>query len=77
MGLNPTAFAKAMNIPELAARAERLADANIGLCIECGCCSFVCPAKRPLVQNNRLGKADARAYAAEKQKKKEEKGEAK
>ena len=73
MGLNPTAFAKAMNIPELASRVERLNDAKIGLCIECGCCSFVCPAKRPLVQNNRLGKADARAYAIAKQN--EEKGE--
>ena len=25
-------------------------------CIECGSCSFVCPAKRPLVQSIRLGK---------------------
>lgn len=78
MGLNPTAFAKAMNIPELASRVERLNEANIGLCIECGCCSFVCPAKRPLVQNNRLGKADSRAYAMEQQKKQnEQKGETK
>ena len=72
MGLNPTAFAKAMNIPELASRVERLNEASIGLCIECGCCSFVCPAKRPLVQNNRLGKADSRAYAMEQQKKQDE-----
>ena len=69
MGLNPTAFAKAMNIPELENRVERLNDANIGLCIECGCCSYVCPAKRPLVQNNRLGKADTRAFAMAKQQK--------
>ena len=72
MGLNPTAFAKAMNIPELASRVERLNEASIGLCIECGCCSFVCPAKRPLVQNNRLGKADSRAYAMEQQRKLDE-----
>ena len=26
-------------------------------CMECGCCSFICPAKRHLVQNIRLGKA--------------------
>jgi len=25
-------------------------------CIECGCCSYVCPAKRPLVQSIRLAK---------------------
>ena len=26
------------------------------LCIECGCCAYVCPAKRPLVQTQRLAK---------------------
>lgn len=26
------------------------------LCMECGCCSYVCPAKRPLVQSIRLAK---------------------
>ena len=26
-------------------------------CMECGCCSFTCPAKRHLVQNIRIGKA--------------------
>ncbi len=25
-------------------------------CMECGCCAFTCPAKRPLVQNIRMGK---------------------
>jgi electron transport complex protein RnfC len=29
-------------------------------CIECGCCSFVCPSKRPLVQWIRIGKARLR-----------------
>jgi len=29
-------------------------------CIECGCCSFVCPSKRPLVQWIRLGKLKLR-----------------
>jgi electron transport complex protein RnfC len=24
--------------------------------MECGCCSFVCPANRPLVQTNKLAK---------------------
>lgn len=26
------------------------------LCMLCGCCSFVCPARRPLVENNRIAK---------------------
>ena len=29
-------------------------------CIECGCCSYVCPARRPLVQWIRVGKAKSR-----------------
>ena len=36
--------------------------ANNGMdCIECGCCSFTCPAKRDLVQSIRTAKAAARA----------------
>jgi electron transport complex protein RnfC len=35
---------------------------HVNDCIECGCCSFVCPAKRYLVQSIRNGKADVRTY---------------
>ena len=69
MGLNPTVYAKAMGLANSADRAERLDIAKVNLCIECGCCSFVCPAKRPLVENNRLAKADLRAFNAQKAKK--------
>ena len=61
MGLNPTAFAKAMKFDDPATRAEILNAAKVNLCIECGCCSFACPSARPLVENNRLGKAALRA----------------
>ena len=64
MGLNPTVFAKTLNLDEPQERAERLDGAKINLCIECGCCSYVCPAKRPLVENNKLAKAELRAYRA-------------
>ena len=30
--------------------------------MECGCCSFGCPAHRPLVQTNKLAKAQVTAY---------------
>ena len=61
MGLNPTLYAKAMKVEDKAERAERLSDAKINLCMECGCCSFVCPSARPLVETNRLAKADLRS----------------
>ncbi len=41
---------------------EDLQSLCVDLCMECGCCSFVCPAKRPLVQTNKLAKAKLREY---------------
>ena len=35
---------------------------KVNLCMECGCCSFICPAHRPLVQTNKLAKAQVMAY---------------
>lgn len=36
---------------------ERLEALSVNTCMECGCCSFICPANRPLVQTNKLAKA--------------------
>ncbi len=38
----------------------------VDLCMECGCCSYVCPANRPLVQTNKLAKIRLRSYLAAK-----------
>ena len=65
IGLNPTAFSKALNYGT-EEKIAKLEEASINLCMECGCCSYVCPANRPLVQNNRLGKAALRDYKAHK-----------
>ena len=35
-------------------------------CIECGVCSYTCPAKRPLVQSMRLAKKEIKARGAKK-----------
>ena len=64
MGLNPTAFSKALEIESKEDKIARLEEYKINLCMECGCCSFVCPALRPLVQNNRLAKGVVREYRA-------------
>ena len=66
MSLNPTAFSKALNIENTEDRMARLEEYSVNLCMECGCCSYVCPASRPLVQNNRLGKTALREYKAHK-----------
>jgi len=65
-GINPGALEAAWrnNDP----RAAEAAGAD--LCMECGCCAYICPAHRPLVQYNKLAKVmlrDARAAAKEKE----------
>ncbi len=57
-GINPVSISKALKENDC----EAMVEAGIELCMECGCCSFVCPAKRPIVQNNKLAKAALREY---------------
>lgn len=59
-GLSPESIGKAFEKKDGAAL-EKL---EVNLCMECGCCSFVCPAKRPIVQTNKLAKAVLRDYQA-------------
>ena len=51
---------------------EELQNLCADLCMECGCCSYVCPANRPIVQTNKLAKAKLNEYLRE-QKAKEDK----
>jgi electron transport complex protein RnfC len=50
---------------------EMVENLNVLDCIECGCCSFVCPARRPMVQLMRQGKS--RVQLARRQKQEKEK----
>jgi len=45
---------------------ERAENENITDCMECGSCSFVCPAGRPLLDYIRLGKSTVIRKAREK-----------
>ena len=36
---------------------EALMKLKVGLCMNCGSCSYVCPAKRDLAEKNQLAKA--------------------
>ena len=58
----PTEFAESYERRDV----EQLRKLKVNLCMECGCCSYACPAKRPLVQTNRLAKALLAADNAEK-----------
>ncbi len=46
MGLAPVEIALALSVNE----AQEISDLQVDLCMECGCCSYVCPAKRPVTQ---------------------------
>ena len=62
LNLMPVEYARALAVNDFALLEKR----KVNLCMECGCCSFVCPARRPLVENNKLAKAALRKYQAEK-----------
>ena len=51
-GLSPVTIAEAYERKD----AEALTALSVVTCMECGCCSFICPANRPLVQINKLSK---------------------
>ena len=60
-GLAPAAISRAYDKKDAVAL-ERYA---VNACMECGCCSFVCPANRPLVQTNKLAKQFLKEEKAE------------
>lgn len=56
MNLYPSAVESAVSFNNI----EKLEKLNVGYCMECGSCSFICPANRPLTQTMRLAKATLR-----------------
>ncbi len=56
--LDPPGFGKAYAKKDCAT----LEALKVNLCMECGVCAYVCPAKRHLVQRNRLAKRMLREY---------------
>ena len=59
MGLEPCKLALAAKKKQI----DVLKEYNAMSCMECGCCTFECPAKRYIVQSIRLGKALLREEA--------------
>lgn len=52
MGLAPVEIALALSVKD----SEELKALCVDLCMECGSCSFVCPAKRPVAQTMKEAK---------------------
>ena len=66
-GLDPTAISKAYKAND----PETLEKLKVNLCMECGCCSYVCPARRNIVQRNKMAKTMLRNYQIERKKREE------
>lgn len=71
--INITAWAvePASRIRDEAEREKALIDTGVRQCVDCGCCSYICPAHRPLLAWNQDQKWWLKQYAAA-QKEKEE-----
>jgi len=64
-GINPADIARAYQKKDIGA----LNKLRVDICMECGCCSYICPAHRPLVQTNKLSKALIREEKMKEEKK--------
>ena len=62
LGLNPTAFARAMEMENEDERAALLQKEQVSLCMECGCCSYVCPAALSAVGRARRRKEGSKTW---------------
>ena len=63
MSLMPVDIAKAYELQD----AQGLMDLHVDLCMECGICTYVCPAKRGLAFTNKMAKGFLREYRAKNQ----------
>ncbi|HUT36818.1 MAG TPA: electron transport complex subunit RsxC [Planctomycetota bacterium] len=66
MGLMPNEISIACEARDL----DMMAAVNILDCFECGCCTYVCPARRPIVHWVKWGKAELGKRKAQQQKQK-------
>jgi len=66
VGLNVVGIERAMAKKDEDERAEALTKLGLKQCIECACCSYVCPAHRPVLARNLEAKKFLRNYNARK-----------
>lgn len=57
VNLNPAAIARAMEEEDEVKRLALVEKTSVGQCIECACCSYVCPAHKPLLEINNQARA--------------------
>ena len=71
VGISVSDVGRAMKLKDADKKAELLIASGVRQCVDCACCSYVCPAHRPLLQLNWEAKSYLKKYAAEQKEKKE------
>ena len=69
VGISVADVGRAMRAKDADKKAKMLIDSGVRQCVDCACCSYVCPANRPLLQINWEAKAFLKKYAAEQKEK--------
>ena len=69
VGISVADVDRMMKIKDVDKKAKALIDTGVRQCVDCACCSYVCPAHRPLLQINWDAKSFLKKYAAEQKEK--------
>ena len=69
VGISVAEVDRVMKVSDEDRRAQLLIDTGVRQCVDCACCSYVCPAHRPLLQINWQAKSFLKQYAAEQKEK--------
>ncbi|MBR3865488.1 MAG: SLBB domain-containing protein, partial [Clostridia bacterium] len=69
VGISVADVDRMMNIKDADKKARMLIETGVRQCVDCACCSYVCPANRPLLQINWDAKDFLKKYAAEQKEK--------
>jgi electron transport complex protein RnfC len=64
VGISVAEVDRAMKVKNEDHRAKLLIESGVRQCVDCACCSYVCPANRPLLQINGQANAFLKKYAA-------------
>ena len=69
VGISVASVERMMKIADEEYRVKMLIDTGVRQCVDCACCSYVCPAHRPLLQINQQAKSYLKRYATEQKEK--------
>ena len=69
VGITVSDVDRAMRIKDNDEKAQAIIDTGVRQCVDCACCSYVCPAHRPLLKYNWDAKSFLKRYAEEKKEK--------